>query len=313
MRHADHSCAYAVYTPSTSHIHLVQLAVCLVYVVCFVVVFSECSRSRLNNRILLHCRITTGGIYVSYVWSFLHRRFLYLCVSCSCIFLSDVASGAALQDCETHVKRLSLLIDGSNQNKHGLSKIPPCCVETTKPPVLISAIAAFLFSLLLRFFVIYPTFIWALCVFGMYTENPSLPPAANIGAQSKKKENREGPRRGEAADDNAGSNRRFELLTAKLQRTQRLGGSFVPNWPRWSQLSRMSLHQSVPLTGSCVFFFFTFNMLCFRKMGGELDCLCIIFYIEICVPVFHLINLASACYPSISAGPSGFKPLFFLI
>lgn len=120
-----------------------------------------------------------------------------------------MASGAAIQDCETHVKRLPLVIDGSNQNKHCFSKIPPCCVETTKLLFLIFTMAAFLFSSRLCCLVIYPTFIWALCVFGMYTENPSLPPTANIGAQGKKekkKNSSKGPRKGEAADDNAGRN-----------------------------------------------------------------------------------------------------------
>lgn len=118
-----------------------------------------------------------------------------------------MASGAAIQDCETCVKRLPLLIDGSNQNKHRFSKIPPCCVETTKLSFFIFTMAAFLFSTPLRCLVIYSTFIWALYVFGMYTENPSLPPTANIGVQGKKKKNSsEGPQKGEAADDNAGEN-----------------------------------------------------------------------------------------------------------
>lgn len=204
-----------------------------------------------------------------------HLRFSHSSEGCSCIFLSDVASGAAIQDCETCVKRLPLLIDGSNQNKHRFSKFPPCCVETTKLWFLIFTMAAFLFSRL-RCLVIYPIFIWALCVFGMYTENPSLPPTANIGAQGKKGKKKKPAARGLGKE-------RQRMIT--LGGTEDLSswllhwgkhrgfcrrwsqGPFVLNWPRWSQLSRMSPHQSIPLMASCVFCLYIQHIGVFQGCG----------------------------------------------
>lgn len=126
---------------------------------------------------LLHCLILSH-----------HCRFSYLCVSHSCISLSDVASGEAIQDCETCVKVSLLLIDGSNQNKQSVSKILSCCVETMKPSFLTFSIAAFLFSSHLRCLVIYPTFIWALlCVWYVYRKSITATHCQRWGAEQERK------------------------------------------------------------------------------------------------------------------------------
>lgn len=181
MRHADHSCAYTVYTPPPP----TSITLSLQFVCFFFFPSNNHAQSSTTQfYTLLHCPITTHSLLLS------HRcRFLDLQP-----FVA--ASGAAIQDCETCMKGLPPLIDGSNQNKQSVSKIPPCCVETLKPLFLTFSIAAFLYSSHLRCLVIYSTFIWALCVFGMYTENPSPPPTANIKAQGKKEKKKQ---RGEAA------------------------------------------------------------------------------------------------------------------
>lgn len=74
------------------------------------------------------------------------------------------------------------------------------------------------FTLLSYLFYLY---LGPLCVWYVYRKSITATHCQHWGAGQEKKNSSEGPQKGEAADDNAGENWRFELLTAALSKTQR--------------------------------------------------------------------------------------------
>lgn len=83
-------CLHCVHTP-TSHIHHVELAVCLVFLF-FFPSNNHAQSSSTQFYALLHCPITTHSLLLSHRCRFLDLQ------------LFVAASGAAIQDCETCMK-----------------------------------------------------------------------------------------------------------------------------------------------------------------------------------------------------------------
>lgn len=154
-------CLHCVHTP-TSHIHHVELAVCLVFLFFF-------------SQVIIMLKAQQHNSTLSYIVPSLLTHFF---LSHRCRFLDlqpfVAASGSSDPGIVKHAWRVCLpwLMDQTKTSKafqkslHAVSKLRSR--RSSHSPS-----QALLCSSHLRCLVIYPTFIWALCVFGMYTENPS--------------------------------------------------------------------------------------------------------------------------------------------
>lgn len=131
------------------------------------------------------------------------------------------------------------------------------------------------FSLLLSFtFLCYLSYLYLgpLCVWYVYRKSITATRCQHWGAEQEKKKTARafGEERQRTITLGATEDLSCWMLNCRKHRAfcrRWTQGSFVPNWPRWSQLSRMSLHQSIPLTGSCVFFLYIQHVGVFQENG----------------------------------------------